>query len=396
MPAALMQPVGLSTPLTPAQRPFILWVGGTDIISYVDITSYSLDDADITQPGVFTFRVIDSLNTIGNIINPLDEVIWYDSAADNMLFRGFVRQIDVDIVATYSTLTLTCTDVSEILDYAQPVISDVRPAETTKARVQYLLGTYGTISTLGVDTGNWISSGSGLPQPPIAFQRESLRTAIEKSIALEGAWSPATGTLVPYYSMDSSYQAHVFYAPNNYVPYNGPNAPYILTDGPYDRISTIPYSITVTYDATSDTDWVYVYGATGPPASGYSSNGLPRSPRRTVSVDASTAVDQPTRRAAGQAELGRRQNIVRAQAIVTGYDGWAKGQLIYVTNAILGLSLAKFFIAGVSMKALSGTGYREYTLQLNASRPRLSRIVASRVSFGPTSGSAVQGQIGGY
>src|ERR1035437_5345915 len=140
MPAtALAQTLGLSAPLTAAQRPFILWVAGTDLIGYVDKTSYRLDDQDLTQPGIFIFTLTDQTNTVGPEVDLLDEVMWYETlttgGTGRILYRGFVRQIDVSIVANYGLWTLTCTDVSEMLDYAQPVINDTRPHETTLPRI---------------------------------------------------------------------------------------------------------------------------------------------------------------------------------------------------------------------------------------------------------------------
>ena len=91
------------------------------------------------------------------------------------------------------------------------------------------------------------------------------------------------------------------------------------------------------------------------------------------------------------------QGVNRIQLTVTGYDGWAKGQQVSVTNVQMGWSAVLFWIVGVSMKTLSPTGYREYTLQLNASLPRMSRILAAaNNNSGPTLGAAIQGQIGGY
>jgi hypothetical protein len=382
---ALAQTIGLSAPLTAAQRPFILWVGGTDLIGYVDKSSYSLDDQDLTQPGMFTFTLTDKNNVVGRYVHKLDEVMWYETlttgGTGRILYRGFVRQIDVAIVANYGLWTLTCSDVSEMLDYAQPVINDTRPQETTLDRLQYLLGSYGTVSSMGLG-GNIEALSGGLIQT-VAIQRETLRTAIEKSIALEAT---LTGT-VSYY-LDYLYQLHVFYG------FGDVAAPYNLTDGTPVPGSSISYSIVATYDGTSDTDGLYVYGLSTK-GSGLVSNGVPRWPMHISSTDASTSTSQNTKTQAGLAALGQRQNIIRAQVTVTGYDGWAKGQQVYVTNAVLGLSSVQFWIMGVSMKVLSSTGYREYTLQLNAGGQRFTRMVAPLRGGRGYVGGVLMGQIGG-
>ena len=215
---SLASDLGLSNPLTTAQRPFILWVGGTDLIGYAEISSYSLDDKDLTQPGIFTVTFTDAQNVAGQYIHRLDEVMWVETNPDRILYRGFVRRIDMTPVATYGLWTITCTDISEMLDYAMPIVSDSRPAETTQTRIQYFLGNYGTASSMG--TGGFVGILSGAIQPATAFQRETLRTAIEKSLALE-----ATATQSASYYLDYFYQFHAFYGTGD-TP-----APYDLTDG---------------------------------------------------------------------------------------------------------------------------------------------------------------------
>lgn len=388
MPATTVaQTIGLSAPLTAAQQPFNLWVGGRDLIGYVDKTSYHLDDQDLTQPGIFTFTLTDKDNTVGQYVHRLDEVMWYETlttgGTGRILFRGFVRQIDVSIVANYGLWTLTCTDVSEMLDYAYPVINDTRPQETTQARLQYLLGNYSTVSSMG--TGSVISSLSGGLSQTVALQRETLRTAVEKAIALEATWID-----IPSYYLDYMYKLHVFYG------YGDTPAPYDLTDtNPVPASGTVPYSITTTYDSTADTDEIYVYGLNDA-GSGYVSTGsTPRNPLRVSTTDASTSTAASTRYQAGFAALGQRQGVIRAQAIVTGYDGWTKGQQVYVTNAVLGLDHKLFWIVGVSMRVLSGTGYREYTLQLNVRNLSFSRLAGQlRGPYGYMA-DALMGQIGG-
>ena len=176
-----MADIGLSTPLTTAQRPFILWVGGTDLIGYADISSYSLDDKDLTQPGILTVTFTDANNAVGQYIHRLDEVMWVQTNPDRILYRGFVRQIDMTPVATYGLWTITCADISEMLDYAYPVVSDTRPNEEMNTTVQYLLGNYGTASSMG--TGGYINGIPGAFLNLAPLQRETLRTALEKSLA---------------------------------------------------------------------------------------------------------------------------------------------------------------------------------------------------------------------
>jgi hypothetical protein len=372
----------MTVPRTASQRPFILYCGGTDILNSCTIDSYSLDDADLTQPGMFTIVVTDPSNTVGQFIHKLDEVMWIETIPNRILFRGFVRQIDVTPVANYALWTLTCSDISEMLDYGIPIVTDARPAETTTARVQHILGMFGTASSMG--TGGFISAFSGTVQPAMAFQRETVRTAVEKAIEVE-----ATATASYSYYLDYLYRIHIFSGLGDVA------APYDLSDTP-NNVTTVSYGpMTVTFDATSDTDQMYVYGTTAA-GSGTASLGIPRFPARVSSVDASASTTPATAQNAGLAALAQRQGITRVQVTVTGWDGWAKGQYLHITNQILSWVGVTFWIAGVSMRTLSPTGYREYTLQLNASLPRMNRITAAARPTGPVLGGAIQGQLGGY
>jgi hypothetical protein len=373
--------LGLTTPQTAAQRPFILYCGGADILNSCTIDSYSLDDADLTQPGIFTVVVTDPNNTVGRYIHKLDEIMWVETIPDRMLYRGFVRQIDVTPIANYAQWTLTCSDLSEMLDYGLPIVTDARPAETTTARVQHILGMFGTASSMG--TGGFISSFSSTVQPAMAFQRETVRTALEKAIGIE-----ATASTAYSYYLDYFYRMHIFAGLGDVA------APYDLSDTP-NNVTTVSYGpLTASFDATADTDQMYVYGNSAA-GSGTASLGIPRAPARVSFVDASASTTPATAQTAGLAALAQRQGVTRVQVTVTGWDGWAKGQSVHVTNQILGWSGVTFWIAGVSMRTLSPRGYREYTLQLNASLPRMSRILAASRASGPVLGQTIQGQLGG-
>jgi hypothetical protein len=277
-----------------------------------------------------------------------------------------------------------------MLDYAYPIVSDSRPSETTQARIQYLLGNCGTVSSMGTGPASlgvsYIQTMSGVMQPAMTLQRETLRTAIEKCLGLE-----ATATQQPNYYLDPLFQFHAFYGLGDV------SSSLSLVDVNPDGVVLIPYGeMTVTYDGTSDADSVYVYGV-NQTGSGLVSNGIPRSPKRVGSIDSSASDTPATAIAAGQAQLGLVQGVTRLQVTVTGYDGWAKGQSIAVTNNTIGILSVYFWVAGVSMRTLSSTGYREYTLQMNASLPRFSRITSSAIRPGvPILGQAIQGQLGGY
>src|ERR1035437_5112310 len=177
----LASDVRISIPLSPVELPFSLWIDNTDVVGSVDKSSYRLDDTALTQPGIFTFTITDVDNSIGPLIRRLALVTWNDNATDTIMYRGFVRQIDFTPFATYGLWTLTCTDVSELYDYGQPLLYLPEPAQTTKERIVNILDHMGLVA-IGGATGEYIQSLSGVVQDPIVFSKETGRSAIEKAL----------------------------------------------------------------------------------------------------------------------------------------------------------------------------------------------------------------------
>jgi len=366
---ALASDLGLSIPLSPGELPFSLLDGTMDLIPWVDRSSYSLDDTALTQPGIFTFTLTDPNNEIGHLIGRLDIITWMDNTTNTVLYRGFVRQIDNNPVANYSLWTITCADISEMYDYGFPLIWWPAPAQTTQARIQFILSACGSWPSPA--SGGYIQALSGDIQPAIEFSKDTCRSAIEKALALEG-----TGTDLPSYYMDYNWRTHVFFG------YGDMPAPYALTDTNPDGISSVSYSgLVVTQDSTQDVDAVMVYAADVASSNvWFGRTRIPRPPWHFTSVNASESTTLAQSEAIALTETNIRQNVVRITAVVTGYDGWAKGQYVYLTSVVNALDAIQFWIVGVSMVVLSGTGIREYTLTLNSSLPRVSRIAASGLS----------------
>ena len=113
-------------------------------------------------------------------------------------------------------------------------------------------------------------------------------------------------------------------------------------------------------------------------------------------VSAPQAVDATTAMAAASVEFFRRQTAATVTVIVTGYDGWAKGQAISITNAAYRWVAQPFVISSVNMVVLSGTGMRQYTLTCGTDPISFRRrVVAGYGQNKPIAAPRISGTIGG-
>ena len=375
--AAATSTVGLTTPLTSTQRPFALWIDGIDHNADVDKSSYELDDPDPTQPARFRFILDDEGNTFGKNLTTQQRVVWQDFAADRTLFQGFIKVIRPKQKGPYARWEVECSDISEILDYGQVPLA-YRPAETSQARIQYLLGAFAHADMV---SGGFV--GNIVTLNPETYRKETVRSALERVLAACGANAE--------YHVDQLGWLHV------YSGSDGSTAPYNVTDSSPNLSTTIPGASVPEYDGLADVDAVQVYGATAAGSGLFYGSNAPRNPPRIVAVDAPYCQDAATAAQVAAGELAQRTVLTRAEVTVEGFDGWQKGQTVQITNSVLGWSAKSMVIKGVTMKVLSGTGIRQYQLACGAPLGRMSRDLAAAVANaeGATQGSAIVGDIGG-
>lgn len=152
-------------------------------------------------------------------------------------------------------------------------------------------------------------------------------------------------------------------------------------------------AISVDYQYTADVDAVYVQGST-PAGSGafwisqlvglgFSGVGLlaPRSPARMVMVQAAQATDAFSAAQAAYVELVRRQGPATITMVVTGFDGWFKGQAIFLTSTVYGWTAKQFVVTSVNMVVLSGTAIRQYTITAGTDPISFRRRMSAGVSI---------------
>lgn len=372
MPAgALLQPLAFSIPLSTAQLPFPLFINGMELsggsvperpggraVTGADATTYALKDPGFSGNQTMDFVIHDHTNAVWPWIAKQMRVLWLDAAANLVLFQGFIKELHAFPVAAWVDIEVTCSHISECLDFGMPINTWDAGAHgrSDRAEIQALIAA--ACSEPNVGCGGNIALLN--PSMPLSTptERTTLRNAAETVLA-------ATGIAGAVISVDSL--GHAFTLTTS----GWGAAPYAITDAPGPWTTAVPAKVDIDVQGATDVDALWINGAT-PAATGavYAwSCGFtspPRSPMRWDSLDAPQATDRASAIAAATAEFQNRCNAVVVTIVVTGYDGWQKGQLITVTNGPLGLSGAQYVITAVDMVPATADGKRQYTLTAGA------------------------------
>ncbi len=392
MPAAVAQALGISTPLTAAQLPFPLFINGNEISrSGPDVMTYKLSDPGFSGNATLTFTIHDRLNAFSWIAKH-QRVLWWDAAAGVPLFAGFVKDFDRRPTGPWLDFDVTCTHISECLDYAAPQLS-VDNAQggqvaSDQAMIQAAIAALCAESNVGA--GGFVQVLNGAMPTTLPSARTTLRAQIEQILA-------ATGVVGAVVYVDHLGRAHTMASGDI-------SAPYAIGDNP-NYTTTIPALITESNPGGADVDTIYVYGGTAA-GSGWvaNPNAPPHSPERSAQLDAPEAVDGPSMTAAAYAEFNRRASsrtvtIVVSDDMTHTYSGWAKGQLITITNAPLGYSSLQLTISALDMTFLNPHGQRQYTITAGSDPVTMTARFASahsRNAFLPISATRVAGTLGGF
>lgn len=387
--AALAQPLALSTPKTNAQLPFPMFVNGTEISSVgATATSIRVRDPGFGGNAELSITIEDHTNAIVSWIAKQQRVIWYDAANARYLFQGFVSGLRIRPVATWAEIDVTVTHLSSVLDYARPVGTwSGGGGASDQTTIQALLALYSQEPNVGC--GGYVQVlNASLPNSPRA-QRTTLRNVIDQVLATTGVKGA-----VAY--LDNLGYLHT-------MAVGDLSAPYDITDASPPWTTAVPGVIEVEDEGAPDVDALYVYGST-PAATGpvyawqCGITQAPRQPLRWAVLDAPEAVDAATQLNAATVEFQRRQNALRVRITVTGYDGWAKGQLVRVTNRILGWTAKAFTINAVDMEVISGKGDRRYVLTVGSDPVLFTariRYAHAQWKFLAAGNAALRGNIGG-
>lgn len=387
----LAQPLALSTPLTTAQLPFPLFVNGNEIsqgVSGADALTYRLSDPGFAGPQLLTFTIHDHTLAVVPWITGQQPVLWSDAVAGRYLFQGYVKDVRLRPVAAWVDIDVTCSHISEALDFAIPIQTWDAGAHggSDQAQIQSLIANFDQLGSLG--SGGFIQVLNGAMPASSPTDRTTLRNAIDQVLA-------ATGVQGAVAYVDNLGYLHTMAIGDVTAPYNISDVPNFST--------TVPAAVVITDQGASDVDALWVYGATGLGSGAVYAwqcgiTTPPRSPLRWAVLDAPQATTRAGAVQAATVEFQRRQNAITTQLVVTGYDGWAKGQLVTVTNAALGWSARQLTISAVDMSVIAGNGKRRYTITAGSDpvlfTARLKYMQAQWKSVA-ASGTALRGKLGG-
>lgn len=389
----LAQPLGLSSPASNTQLPFPLFVNGNEIsqgVSGADAFTYKLKDPGFSGNQTLAFTIHDHTLAVYPWIARQQRVLWLDSVGNRVLFQGFIKDLEFDTIATWVDIKVTCAQLGEALDFARPIPSwdaAAKKGGSDRTMIQSLLGQFSQESALGA--GGFIQSLNSTTMPAsLPVDRMSLRNAIDAVLV-------ATGVQNAVAYVDNLGFLHTIVS-------GDVAAPFTITDAPPPWTTAVPGKVSVNGDGTQDVDAIYVYGGTsagsGPVYIWQVSSTPARSPLRWTTIDAPQATTAAAKVAAATVEFQRRQATTAVTIVVTGYDGWAKGQQVFITNGALGYVARPFTITAVDMDVISGTGVRRYTITAGAN-PRRFTIKAKagieKSNNTPVPGGRIQGVVGG-
>ena len=397
MPAALAQPLAWSAPLANSALPFPLFVNGTELsggTSGADALTMRLRDPGFSGPQILTFTIHDHTLSVWPWIAKQQRVLWHDSANNRVLFQGAVTDLHAVTHATWLDIEVTCTHVGQALDYAQPITTwdSGQHGPSDQAMIQCLLANFAMEPQIGA--GGWVQLLDASVGASVPNDRATLRNAIAQVQAASGV----TGA-VAY--VDNYGLLHT-------MAVGDIAAPYTITDTP-NYTTSVPARVELLDQGSPDVDALYVYGATaaasGPVlASACGISAFPASPLRWATLDAPGATDGPGMIAAATLEFQRRQNAVTVTLTVGGdaqhgeFDGWAKGQLVTVTNAALGWSGRQLTISAVDMDVISGKGSRRYAITAGSDPVLFTarlKMMQARGQSVAVNGAALRGRLGG-
>lgn len=348
----------VTTPVAAASNQYNLWLGGINIFGAgVDLDSIVLTDTGVADPNELEFDLVDM--ALATSLADGARVLFHDNVADTRLFTGDVTSRRPTIIASGRATHVHCVGVAQYLDRVL-VVSDARGVESDRARVTYLIGSYG--AALPDHAVTQIASTNGA-LPAATFRGMTLRTAIEQTAALAGPnrryYLDRFGTL---HYFDSS---------------EGTAAPYAVRIGTPSGSEIAPEDFVIDYDSSGIVNAYYVRGKTAA-GSTWVADGtsIALYGRREAYIDAPDADTNAKAVAVGNAALQDTKNPIPRGSFTakSPYDGWLAGQTLTVASAPqYGLTNATFQLARVTTTWLSGAGTRQYAIEFGALRRSLVR-----------------------
>ncbi len=373
--------------LTPAGTPYVvnLWLGGQFLSPYLDIETLRVEESGTQEQVTASFTLTDKANSL----RLPDEAFVHIQHAGETIFKGFTRSRRPSIVAIGKIIEITCHDIGSLLDTCLVVSQPRTATESDKARLLWLLSTYGNQSLFNNSYGSTdpqyiqVLKGS---MPNQRFKNMTLRQAIEAVLGLASESSN--------YFIDAVGRLHTFdnsHPESNTAPYS------INVSTTLGATEIAPEDLVIDFDTSSLINDYQVRAKSRTAdvrvADEYS---MSRYGRRAAYIDAPDADTIAKATAVGNAALRDtadpipRGSFSVQEANVTRAGGrWMGGQLITLTSPMHDMTAVSQRIVRVSTSYISGVGTRKQRIEFGGLRLRLRSN-----GSGNTNGAAVQGDIG--
>ena len=335
-------------------------LSGVDITTNVDMTTVVMQLAGSQETATCEFDIIDTANSISATDEATLTVTEVSSAT--VLFGGFVRSRRITVLATGRIIHILATDYNSLLDRAI-VVSDKRVAgESDKARLTYLMTTYGPQFSSDYTKITTLTA-SMVAQKFVAL---TLRQAIERVL---GQASTKSSYFVDPTGRLNTYDRTVVTA-----------APFNVRVGTPLGGELAPDEFSVDNDASNLANAIYIVGATAAGSGWFTdTTSISTYGRRERFFNAPDADTAAKAKQLGLAVLADQKNPVPRGAFTTSSpnDGWRIGQSITITSTQHGLAGVSYRIARVTVHYLSGAGDREYSIEVGAPQVSMPALLAA-------------------
>jgi len=399
--------VAVTPAAAPVPAPVTLLVGpgGSAAPSYnatrhIELESLRIEESGNRESATLEVDVFDrSLSLLNSIIGPEGKVLC--KINNQQVFLGYVRQPRAVWTGISRRITLQAYDIGALLDKLIVYPSVKRPgaSERDKARIQYLLNTFG--QPFLNDGSSDFSKIQTLATDQLDAQRfanMTLRQAIEQVLGMASRSSN--------YFVDALGRLHTF---DNDFPETD-TAPYDINVATTPGAGAVaPDDLDIEWDTTNLVNFWVVRGKNAAGSGAFSdSDSIQTYGLRQSYIDApdSTKVAQATR--VGNAALrDTKDPVPRGTFSVFGprsYNGtarWMAGQKVTITSAAHGITARVYRITRNTITLLDGTGNLRNEIEFGGNkRPFRSggasgaSIALAGASLLAISGASVNGSIG--
>lgn len=322
---------------------------------FIDVESIRIEETGSRESSTFECDVLDEgLAFLNTVIGPEGKI--QVSINGQHMFLGYVRQPRARWTGISRQMTLTAYDIGTLLDKLIIYPKHKRVAnERDKARIQWLISTYGDVFMQdGAGGGSGFSKIQTLATetlPDQTFQNQTLRQAIEQVL---GAASNSSN-----YFVDNIGRLHTYDDDNP----ESDVAPYEVnaTASPAaDEVA--PDDLEIEWDTSNLVNFWVVRGKNA--VSAYSdSDSIRTYGKRQSYIDAPDANTEAKRARVGRAALRDAKNpVARGSFSVMGeraYNGanrWVAGQKVTVTSAAHAVSAQVYRITRNTISLVNGAG----------------------------------------